>query len=280
MTDLAIPTLPTIEAANFPATTTSSAFWPIVGRDLRVLRRNVAAFAGQVVFQPLLLVFTFTYVLPHIAGGAGAGFAGYATFLVPGLIAGTALSTGISTVTTPLVSDLGGTREIDDRILAPISITGVAVEKILIGAVYAWLSALLVLPISLLVSATPVHIHVANWPVFAAAFVLVGLAASALGLTIGTIVKPQQVGILYGIFVIPIQFLGCTYYPWSALAHVRWVQILTLANPLTYLSEATRAALTPQVHHMPAPVSLGIAAALTVTLAVTATRLLRRRVQA
>jgi ABC-2 type transport system permease protein len=169
------------------------------------------------------LVFTFTYVLPHITGG---GFGGYATLLIPGLIAGTAFTTGISTVTTPLVSDLGGTREIDDRVLAPITIRGVALEKILIGAVNAWLSAALVLPISLLVSATPVHLHVASWPV-------------------GTIVKPEQVGILYGVFVIPVQFLGCTYYPWSALHDLRWVQVLTLANPLTYLSEATRAALTP-----------------------------------
>ena len=246
MTDLALADLPDLEP--LPASTGRSAFWAIVGRDLRVLRSTLPAFAGQVVFQPLLLVFTFTYVLPHITGG----FGGYATFLIPGLIAGTALTTGISTVTTPLVSDLGGTREIDDRVLAPITIRGVALEKILIGAVNAWLSALLVLPIAVLVSATPVHLHVASWPVFVAALMLVGLASSALGLAIGTVVKPQQVGIVYGIFVIPIQFLGCTYYPWSALHDLRWVQILTLANPLTYLSEATRAALTPQVHHLPA----------------------------
>jgi ABC-2 type transport system permease protein len=254
-----------------------SAFLAIVGRDLRVLRRNLAAFAGQVALQPLLLVFTFTYVLPHVTA---SGFSGYATFLIPGLIASTAFSTGIATVTTPIATDLGGTREIDDRVLAPITIRGIALEKILIGAVHAWLSALLVLPIALLVSATPVHLHVADWPVLVAAAALVGLASSALGLTIGTLVKPHQVGILYGIFVIPVQFLGCTYYPWSALHDVRWVQILTLANPLTYLSEASRAALTPQVHHLPAPVSLGVAAALTVLLTAAATRLLERRVQA
>jgi len=247
-----------------------------VARDLRVLRRTLPAFAAQIALQPLLLVFTFTYVLPNVTGG----FGGYATLLIPGLIAGTAFTTGISTVTTPLVSDLGGTREIDDRVLAPITIRGVALEKILIGAVNAWLSAALVLPISLLVSATPVHLHVASWPVLIAAVALVGLASSALGLTIGTIVKPQQVGILYGVFVIPVQFLGCTYYPWSALHGLRWVQILTLANPLTYLSEATRAALTPQVQHLPVGVSLGVVAALTAFLIAAGSRLLRRRIQA
>jgi len=133
---------------------------------------------------------------------------------------------------------------------------------------------------SLLVSATPVHLHVASWPVLVAAVALVGLASSATGLTIGTIVRPQQVGILYGIFVIPVQFLGCVYYPWSSLHDIRWVQILTLANPLTYLSEATRAALTPQVGHLPVGVGLGVAAILAGCLTLAGTHLLRRRVQA
>ena len=50
--------------------------------------------------------------------------------------------------------------------------------------------------------------------------------------------------------VIPMTFLGCVYYPWAQLAHVRWAQILVLANPLVYLSEAMRAVLTPTVTHM------------------------------
>lgn len=278
MTELTISAeLPDLPDLASTAPKGGSAFWSIIGRDLRVLRRNLPAFAAQVILQPLLLVFTFTYVLPHVTAG---GFGGYATLLIPGLIAGTAFTTGISTVTTPLASDLGGTREIDDRILAPITIRGVATEKIFIGALYAWMSAALVLPISVVVSATPVHLHVASWPVLIAAVTLVGLASSALGLTIGTIVKPQQVGILYGIFVIPVQFLGCVYYPWSSLHDIRRVQIITLANPLTYLSEATRAALTPQLHHMAAGVSLSVAAILSACLVLAGTRLLRHRVQA
>lgn len=278
MTDVASPPTPKRTLPDLrPTARTGSAFLPIIGRDLRVLRRNLPAFIAQVILQPLLLVFTFTYVLPHVTAG---GFAGYATVLIPGLIAATAFTMGISTVTTPLASDLGGTREIDDRVLSPITIRGVAVEKILIGAVYAWLSAALVLPMSVLVSATPVHLHVASWPILIAAVALVGIASSALGLTIGTIVKPQQIGILYGVFVIPIQFLGCVYYPWSNLHSIRWVQVLTLANPLTYLSEATRAALTPQIPHLHAAVSLSVATVLAAALVIASSQLLRRRVQA
>jgi hypothetical protein len=85
---------------------------------------------------------------------------------------------------------------------------------------------------------------------FVAVFIVLGLIAGALGLTLGTLVKPYQIGILYCALLIPIQFLGCVYYPWSALQHIPWVQIVTLIDPLTYLTEGSRAALTPQVPHM------------------------------
>jgi hypothetical protein len=31
--------------------------------------------------------------------------------------------------------------------------------------------------------------------------------------------------------------LGCVYYPWSALHHIRWLQIAVLVNPMVYMSE-------------------------------------------
>jgi ABC-2 type transport system permease protein len=45
--------------------------------------------------------------------------------------------------------------------------------------------------------------------------------------------------------------LGCVYYPWSELSALRWLQFITLFNPLVYISEALRAALTPSSVHMP-----------------------------
>jgi ABC-2 type transport system permease protein len=47
------------------------------------------------------------------------------------------------------------------------------------------------------------------------------------------------------------------------LSHVRWLQMLVLVNPVVYMSEGLRAALTAQVQHMPVVVIL---AALTAAL--------------
>ncbi len=46
----------------------------------------------------------------------------------------------------------------------------------------------------------------------------------------------------------PITFLGCVYYPWAALARITWLQIAVLINPIVYMSEGLRAALTPSPH--------------------------------
>jgi ABC-2 type transport system permease protein len=80
--------------------------------------------------------------------------------------------------------------------------------------------------------------------------VLASLTAGALGLTIGTSVKPAQIGLIFGVVVMPITFLGCVYYPWRALHAIPWLQYGVLVNPIVYMSEGLRAALTPTLPHM------------------------------
>ena len=70
----------------------------------------------------------------------------------------------------------------------------------------------------------------------------------ALGLTFGTRFEPRTVPMLFGIIVIPITFLGCIYYTWQSLEPIRWLQIVVLVNPLVYMCEGFRAALTPVPH--------------------------------
>ncbi len=80
---------------------------------------------------------------------------------------------------------------------------------------------------------------------------LTAFTGAALGLVMGTRVEPRRVPLLFGVVVIPLTFLGATYYPWALLSDIRWLQLLVLINPLVYMSEAMRAAFTPDlVPHM------------------------------
>ena len=60
----------------------------------------------------------------------------------------------------------------------------------------------------------------------------------------------SDLGLIFGVVVIPITFLGCVYYPWAKLEHIPWLQIGVLINPIVYMSEGLRAALTPTMPHM------------------------------
>ena len=223
-----------------------TAFVALLARDLHVLRGNLKEFLPRTLLQPLLLVFVFAYVFPKIGqgvGGSGAAAANFSTLLVAGVVGLAVLFQGIQSVALPLVTEFGITREIEDRVLAPLPIEFVAIEKIVSGALQSLFSAIIVFPIALFVPATPVHLNI-HWLLLLTITPLACVMCGALGLMFGTVFNPRTIPMLFGVVVLPITFLGCIYYPWAALAPIKWLQIGVLANPLVYVTEGFRAALT------------------------------------
>ncbi len=227
------------------------AFAALLLRDLTVLRKNLREFIPRTVLQPMLLVFVFTYVFPKIGqgiGGGGQSAAAFSTLLIAGVVATSIMFQGIQAVALPLVQEFGFTREIEDRVLAPLPVIWVAIEKIVAGSLQCLLAGLIVFPIAAFIPATPISLSI-NWPVAVVVIPLACLMAGSLGLTFGTFFEPRNVPVLFGVVVVPMTFLGCVYYTWASLEPIRWLQIATLANPLLYMSEGARAALT-EVPHM------------------------------
>jgi ABC-2 type transport system permease protein len=254
-----------IADAPEPRPTLARTFGAMMAREFRVLRRNAISTFTRAVMQPLLFVFVFAYVFPKIGGGfmlggaaaagAGAAAAGgvnFATILVPGLMASMLLMQGIMAVTFPLVMEFSWQRTIEDRALAPVPIRVLAVQKIVAGAVQSFIGAIIVFPIVLFVHAAgqAPHVQVTNWALFALILVFASLLTSALGLLLGTIMDPRKMQMLFAMILLPATMLGCVYYPWSALHHIRWLQIAVLVNPMVYMSEGLRAVLTPVLGHM------------------------------
>ena len=230
-------------------------FVAMLSRDVRVLRRQLGQFVIRTIMQPLLFVFVFAYVFPKIGQGfrGGPGGVSFTTVLVPGLIAVAINFQGIQAVALPLVQEFSFSKEIEDRVLAPVPVWMVGLEKIAAGAVQSLLAAGVVFPIVYLVhargAAPSVHIH--DIPLFAAALLFSSLLAAALGLFIGTVIDPRKITLLFAVVVIPLTFLGCVYYPWARLTPILWLKYFVLLNPLVYMSEGLRASLTPELPHMP-----------------------------
>ena len=252
-----------IARAPVPRPTLPRTFGAMMAREFRVLRRNAVSTFTRAVMQPLLFVFVFAYVFPKIGGGfmlggtsaarAAAGSITFATILVPGLMASMLLMQGIMAVTFPLVMEFSWQRTIEDRALAPVPIQVLAIQKIVAGAIQAFLGACIVFPIVLLVHAPGQgpHVHVTNWALFIFILAAASLLTSSLGLLLGTVMDPRKMQMLFAVILLPATMLGCVYYPWAALHQIRWLQFLVLLNPMVYMSEGLRAVLTPGAAHMP-----------------------------
>jgi ABC-2 type transport system permease protein len=170
----------------------------------------------------------------------------------------------IQSVALPMVADFGYTKEIEDRLLAPISTDLVAIEKIVAGVLQGSIAAAFVLPIARLIMGPIPGLTFSNLGLLVLVTILSGAAFSAMGLFLGTAIAPQQIGLMFSVILAPMIMFGCTYYPWVGLERVPAMKYVVLINPLVYVSEGMRAALTPTIPHMP------IAAMLTALVVITA----------
>ena len=147
---------------------------------------------------------------------------------------------------------------IEDRLLAPVSTRLIAAEKIVAGMVQGFIAAAFVLPIARLVMG-PIPALTFSHAGEVVAIVLLGsLAFSSLGMWLGTAIAPQQIGLMFSVIIAPMLFFGCAYYPWRGLDAVPIMKYLVLVNPMVYVAEGMRGALTPGVPHMPLPL-VGVA---------------------
>jgi ABC-2 type transport system permease protein len=222
------------------------AFGAMLARDAHVARRNIIQTMFQTFLQPLLFVFVFGRVMV----GSGYMPVAYKSILLPGIIAISMVFTGIWAVCMPLIAEFQWTREIEDRLLAPIDISWIAIEKIVAGMIQALVAGLVVLPLAWIVLRPGVDIQIHNPLEFVAMMLLVSLFSAAGGLALGCSMNQQHVGLMFSLVITPMIFFGCTYYPWSALRDFHILKYAVLINPLVYSSEGLRAALVPQFSHL------------------------------
>ena len=227
-------------------------FAAILLRDVTVARRELPYFLVRTTLQPLLFVIVFGFLLPRM----GLIPRGYTTMMLPGIVALSLTMSAIQSVALPMVQDFGWTKEIEDRLLAPIPTPLVAIEKIVAGVLQGIVAAIFVLPIARLIMGAIPGLTFGNLPLLLLMTILSGAAFSSIGLYLGTAIAPQQIGLMFSVILAPMIMFGCTYYPWIGLEHIPAMKYAVLINPLVYVSEAMRAALTPSVPHMPSVVTL------------------------
>lgn len=245
----------------------------LLRRDLRVARRELPSFLVRTIMQPVLFLVVFGYLLPRM------GFVqpGYTAALLPGIIAVSLTLSSVQSVALPMVQDFGFTREIEDRLLAPVPTSLIALEKVLSGALQGVVAALVVLPLARVIMGPIDALHLPNAALALGVTLLGSTVFAALGLVIGTAISAQQIGLMFSIIIAPMLMFGCAYYPWRGLDATPAFKYGVLVNPLVYVAEAMRGALTPTLPHMPLWVSCSAMVALSALFLAIGLRTFHRR---
>jgi len=222
------------------------AFLAMLARDAHVARRNFLPMLVQNLLQPMLFVFVFGRVMTQ----GGLLPMEYKSLLLPGIIAISMVFSGIQAVAMPLIAEFQFTREIEDRLLAPMRIEWVAIEKVTAGTIQALAAGFVVIPAAWLLMGRATEVSFARPMLFLVVAVLVAVLAASGGLALGCTISQTHIGLMFSLVVGPLIFFGCTYYPWSTLASFPILQKAVLLNPMVYASEGFRGILVPQFPHL------------------------------
>jgi ABC-2 type transport system permease protein len=221
------------------------AFLAILWRDLFVTGKEFWVFVIQVALQPLFMLFVFAKVLGSLNYVRGD----YGELLLPGILALTTFLTALQTVAFPLVMEFSFTKEIEDRLLAPLPTPLVAIEKLVVAILRGVVAGLLMFPIGALVLGHAPW-RLSGLPLLLVVLILGAWVGAGIGLTIGTFMPTTRINIMFAVILTPLMFTGAIQYPWPSLSRMHWFQVVTACNPMTYCAEGVRAALVPHVPHI------------------------------
>ncbi len=225
----------------------ATAFTYLLWRDVWVTLRGWQTFLAMTLIQPIFFLFVFGRLLPML----GQADSSYGVLFLPGIISLTTVLTAMQAVSMPLVIEFGFTKEIEDRLLSPLPVWLVAVQKMVFAAIRGLVAGAMIVPLGRVILGSGFSISLEYWWLLIIVAILGALVGAAVGLTMGTNVEPAQIGLMFSVVLTPMLFTGCIYFPWAMLDRVRWFQIITCINPITYSSEGFRAALVPGMPHMP-----------------------------
>jgi ABC-2 type transport system permease protein len=205
--------------------------------DIRFLRRHLLRTLATSLVNPILYLVAFGYGL-----GSGISFEGYSylAFVMPGIIALTAMSSSYGGAGLKLHVDRLFYKCFDEYLMSPISLFSLAVGKTLIGVVRGLISAVAILIVGILISPT-----LMVSPLFVLVLVSSCFVFSFLGVLIGLWAKSHQdMGTFSTLVILPMTFLSGTFFSLSQLPEA--VKAVLYMLPLTHSSQCLRAAALGQ----------------------------------
>lgn len=210
----------------------------ILWADLAALKRRWLRYLTTTLISPLLYLVAFGWGLGR---GINLNGTSYLEFVVPGIIALTAMTTSFNGAGTRLNVDRLYFKSFDECLMAPIKLHSLLLGKALIGVVRGIFSSVAFLALATLI-APSIHIG----PMFLAGLLLTCLTFSFLGVLAALLAKSHEdMGTFGSIILLPMTFLGGTFFSLSQVPTGLKYALYLL--PLTHASTWLRAAALNQL---------------------------------
>jgi ABC-2 type transport system permease protein len=214
-----------------------SDIYSVLWVDLRFLRRHWLRTLATSIVSPILYLVAFGFGLGR---GISFGMYGYLDFVIPGIIALTAMTGSYNGAGMKLHVDRLFYKCFDEYLLSPISMFSLAVGKTLIGVVRGLLASGALLAVGIALSPSLIL-----GPLFVLVLVTSCFVFSFLGVLVGLLAKSHQdMGTFSTLVILPMTFLSGTFFSLSQLPDA--VKAVLYVLPLTHSSESLRAAALGQ----------------------------------
>lgn len=211
--------------------------YSILWVDLRFLRRHWLRTLATSLVNPLLYLLAFGYGL-----GRGISFGGYSylEFVIPGIIALTAMTSSFKGAGMKLNVDRLFYKCFDECLMSPISLFSLVIGKTLIGVVRGLISSTALLIMGFIIS--PILIIT---PLFILVLIISCFVFAFFGVLVALLAKSHQdMSSFSSLVLLPMTFLSGTFFSLSQLPEALKVVLYLL--PLTHSSQCLRAAALGQ----------------------------------
>jgi ABC-type multidrug transport system permease subunit len=211
-------------------------FW----RDWLELRIRLLPIAASGLVSPLIYILAFGLGLGNsIQPGSGISndYDNYLEFILPGMIALSSMTISFGGTTFSICGDRLFKKTFEEILLTPIHPLALHLGKMIGGVVRGLMTAGCVILIAVVLTG--------NWnflsPLFLVLLVLNCAVFAGLGVIVGLSVRSlESVGLYNNFIIIPMSFLGATFFDPSTLPAA--LKVVVYLIPLTYASVGLRAA--------------------------------------
>ncbi|NMG18086.1 ABC transporter permease [Brasilonema bromeliae] len=208
--------------------------------DWLELRTKLVQIISSGLISPLIYILAFGFGLgSSIKPGSGLSgdYNNYLEFILPGMVALSSMTVSFVGTTFSICGDRLFTKNFEELLLVPVHPLALHIGKMLAGVTRGLMTSLGVILVAL--------VFTRNWnflnPLFLLILVLSCAVFAGLGVIVGLTVKSlESVGLYNNFIIIPMSFLGATFFdPGTLPTALKFVVYLL---PLTYASIGLRAA--------------------------------------